>query len=422
MDLIVQPETESTILVQLHTGRRSDEQARLEEFKQLAESAGLTVKAVVVQNRETPDARWLIGKGKAQELRQEVERLEVDTVVFGCELTPAQVRNLEQMIPAKILDRTQLILDIFAQRARTKEGQIQVELAQLNYILPRLSGHGAHLSRLGGGIGTRGPGETQLETDRRHIRRRIADLKARLQEIVRHRTIYRERRKKQGVYQAALVGYTNAGKSTLLGKLTGADAFAEDRVFATLDPTSRILILPSGNHVVLTDTVGFIQDLPHELVAAFRATLEEVLEADLIIHVVDAASPIREQQIAVVDRVLTELGASAKETLLVYNKADLLPERSRESEERALWISAFLTEDLDRLKIQIQNRLLHQISTFKVPIAKGDVIAQIHELGEILDRQIDDEVETMKITARIHPSAYERMKRELGPYKESDLQ
>lgn len=411
---------ESAILVQLNTAKKKYTEDRLDEFKQLAESAGMQVKAVIIQNRDLPDARWLIGKGKVAELQLEVERVSADSIVFGCELTAAQVRNLEQMIAVKILDRTQLILDIFAQRARTKEGQIQVELAQLSYLLPRLSGHGAHLSRLGAGIGTRGPGETKLETDRRHIRKRIADLKARLQEIVRHRTLYRERRKKKGVYQAALVGYTNAGKSTLLGRLTSSEAFAEDRVFATLDPTSRILMLPSGNQVLLTDTVGFIQDLPHELVAAFRATLEEVCEADLIIHVVDASSPMREQQTAVVDQVLADLGASSKETLLLYNKVDLL--RSKDiTSSNGIWICAFEPEDIERVKQAVQDRLLRQTATFTVPLTEGNIIAQLHELGEITHRQIDDEQEVMTITARIHPSAYERMSKKLGPYKETDF-
>lgn len=410
---------ESAILVQMNTAKDRDEESKLAELKQLAESAGLQIKAVLVQNRAVPDPRWLIGKGKAEELQEEVERHEADLVVFGCELTPAQVRNLEQKISAKIIDRTQLILDIFAQRAQTREGQIQVELAQLNYLLPRLSGHGAHLSRLGGGIGTRGPGETKLETDRRHIRKRISDLNMRLKEVVRHRNLYRERRRRKGIYQAALVGYTNAGKSTLLGQLTQSDAFAEDRVFATLDPTTRTLTLPSGIHVLLTDTVGFIQDLPHELVAAFRATLEEVCEADLIIHVVDASSPVRQQQMIVVDQVLQELGASSKERLVLYNKADLVPHKPAVSSD-VMWISAFDSEDIEKVKLAVQDRLLRQTATFKVPLSQGDIIAQLHELGEIMEHDIDDDEEMMKITARIHPSAYERMSKKLEPYKESD--
>lgn len=410
---------ESAILVQMNTAKDRDEESKLAELKQLAESAGLQIKAVLVQNRAVPDPRWLIGKGKAEELQEEVERHEADLVVFGCELTPAQVRNLEQKISAKIIDRTQLILDIFAQRAQTREGQIQVELAQLNYLLPRLSGHGAHLSRLGGGIGTRGPGETKLETDRRHIRKRISDLNMRLKEVVRHRNLYRERRRRKGIYQAALVGYTNAGKSTLLGQLTQSDAFAEDRVFATLDPTTRTLTLPSGIHVLLTDTVGFIQDLPHELVAAFRATLEEVCEADLIIHVVDASSPVRQQQMIVVDQVLQELGASSKERLVLYNKADLVPNKPAVSSD-VMWISAFDSEDIEKVKLAVQDRLLRQTATFKVPLSQGDIIAQLHELGEIMEHDIDDDEEMMKITARIHPSAYERMSKKLEPYKESD--
>ena len=245
-----------------------------------------------------------------QELRAAAEELGATTAIFDQELSGAQVRNLEEALDLKIIDRTQLILDIFAQRAKTREGIIQVELAQLSYLLPRLSGHGKNLSRLGGGIGTRGPGESKLETDRRHIRGRITDLKHTLEEVVRHRTLHRERRRKAGVQQVALVGYTNAGKSTLLRELTQADVYVENQLFATLDPTSRNWKLPSGKEVVLTDTVGFIQNLPHDLIAAFRATLEEVNEADLVLHVIDGASEMREEQIAVVERILQELGAA----------------------------------------------------------------------------------------------------------------
>lgn len=407
---------EKAVLVQLNLDHRLNPNHRMDELVRLSESAGFDVKASVIQNREYPDPRWLIGKGKVDELRAVVETEEADTVVFGSELTTAQVRNLERVLDVKIIDRTQLILDIFAQRAHTREGQIQVELAQLNYLLPRLTGHGFHLSRLGGGIGTRGPGETKLETDRRHIRRRIADLNVQLQEVVRHRELYRERRRRQGIFQVALAGYTNAGKSTLLGALTSSHIFAEDRLFATLDPTSRSLILPSGNEVILTDTVGFIQDLPHDLVAAFRATLEEVLEADLILHVVDATAEARDQQVRTVNKVLEELGASAKDVLHLYNKSDQLQDELPPAGKDALWISAFNKDDLEKVKLEIQRRLLQYSANFSIPVTEGYVIAKIHELGEVVEKSVDET--HMRIKARIHPADYERMKKWLEPYKE----
>lgn len=294
----------------------------LQELVQLAETAGVEVLDVITQNREVLDSKWFIGKGKVEELRMAIDGLGATTAIFDQELSGAQVRNLEESLDVKIIDRTQLILDIFAQRAKTREGIVQVKLAQLTYLLPRLSGHGKNLSRLGAGIGTRGPGESKLETDRRHIRDRISDLKRQLDEMTRHRSLHRERRKKSGAVQVALVGYTNAGKSTLLNRLTAADVYIEDQLFATLDPTSRALELPSGKEVVLTDTVGFIQNLPHDLVAAFRATLEEANEADLILHVVDSSSPMRDEQMAVVHSILQDLGAADKPQIVLFNKKD----------------------------------------------------------------------------------------------------
>ena len=313
----------------------------------------------MTQNKEARDSKWFIGKGKVEELKAMADELGATTAIFDQELSGAQVRNLEEALDLKIIDRTQLILDIFAQRAKTREGIIQVELAQLSYLLPRLSGQGKNLSRLGGGIGTRGPGETKLETDRRHIRDRITDLKTVLDEVVRHRTLHRERRRKSGVPQVALVGYTNAGKSTLLRELTNADVYVENQLFATLDPTSRNLELPSGKEVVLTDTVGFIQNLPHDLVAAFRATLEEVLEADLVLHVIDSSSPMRDEQIAVVEKILQELGAAGKPMLMLYNKIDLCQDDGSEllpaNHEDALVMSAYNADDLLRLRQTIQD-------------------------------------------------------------------
>lgn len=311
----------------------------LEELVKLAETAGVEVLSVLSQNREKRDTKWFIGKGKVEELRAIAEELGATTAIFDQELSGAQVRNLEETLDLKIIDRTQLILDIFAQRANTREGIIQVELAQHSYLLPRLSGHGKNLSRLGGGIGTRGPGESKLETDRRHIRGRIDDLKRHLEELTRHRKLHRERRKKTGIVQVALVGYTNAGKSTLLKQLTAADVYIQDQLFATLDPTSRTMELPSGKEIVLTDTVGFIQNLPHDLIAAFRATLEEVNEADLILHVVDASSAMREDQMRTVNTILQELGSGDKPQLVLYNKKM----RAHQSNLRCFhWIKAIL--------------------------------------------------------------------------------
>lgn len=311
---------ERAVLVGL-IGGRYENVGSLDELARLADTAGVVVLSTITQKMEKPDSRTYIGKGKVEEVKAELELLDANSVIFDHELSGAQVRNLEEALDAKIIDRTQLILDIFAQRARTREGILQVELAQLSYLLPRLSGQGKNLSRLGGGIGTRGPGESKLETDRRHIRGRIDELKKQLSEVIRHRTLQREHRKKTGVFQVALVGYTNAGKSTLLRELTKAEVFVEDKLFATLDPISRSLVLPGGKEIVVIDTVGFIQNLPHDLVAAFRSTLEVVNEADLLLHVVDSSSELREEQMKVVENVLNELGTNDKEKLTVYRKS-----------------------------------------------------------------------------------------------------
>ncbi|GIP32626.1 GTPase HflX [Paenibacillus sp. J2TS4] len=386
------------ILVSLltHEKKRQEDLAAfsLEELVRLAETAGVAVLDTIVQSREAADSKWFIGKGKVEELKERVMELAANTAIFDQELSGAQVRNLEESLDVKIIDRTQLILDIFAQRARTREGILQVELAQLTYLLPRLSGHGKNLSRLGGGIGTRGPGESKLETDRRHIRRRISDLKRQLAEVTRHRSLYRARRKKIGVYQAALVGYTNAGKSTLLKQLTDADVYVENQLFATLDPTSRNLRLPSGKEIVLTDTVGFIQQLPHDLVAAFRATLEEVLEADLILHVVDSSSPMRDGQIQVVNQVLEELGAHGKDQLTLFNKVDLCSPADREwltAPGDYMRLSAYEPKDLDRLKERIQDRLSGIRIEYRIPASRGDLLAKIYRLGEVMSSEVDGE-------------------------------
>ena len=415
---------ERAILVSLVTDQMKragvDPAYSLSELVALAETAGVEVLATVTQHREAPDPRYFLGKGKVEELRAVAQELGATTAIFDQELSGAQVRNLEEGLDLKIIDRTQLILDIFAGRAKTREGIIQVELAQLSYLLPRLAGHGKNLSRLGGGIGTRGPGETKLETDRRHIRERIADLKRQLAEVVRHRGVQRDRRRKTGVTQVALVGYTNAGKSTLLRELTNADVYVENRLFATLDPTSRAWTLPDGTEVVLTDTVGFIQNLPHELVAAFRSTLEEAVEADLILHVVDSSSPYREEQMAVVDRILNELGAGGKPRIVLYNKIDLCPEGERQLLRRdrdALLVSAFSAEDRQRIGRAVQDKLAGEIRSFAIPAARGDLIALACRMGEVIDQSASEDGETLRIAVRLNRREYETGGYRLQPYE-----
>ncbi|CAM2786978.1 GTPase HflX [Paenibacillus sediminis] len=389
----------------------------LQELVKLAETAGVEVLDIITQNRETIDSKWFVGKGKAEEIKSLIDSLEANTAIFDQELSGAQVRNLEEALDVKIIDRTQLILDIFAQRAKTREGIIQVELAQLTYLLPRLSGHGKNLSRLGGGIGTRGPGESKLETDRRHIRGRISDLKRQLEEVTRHRKLHRERRKKSGTFQVALVGYTNAGKSTLLKQLTDADVYIENQLFATLDPTSRTLELPSGKEVVITDTVGFIQNLPHDLVAAFRATLEEANEADLILHVVDASSEMRDDQMAVVQSILNELGAGNTQQITLFNKKDACtPEQLQllPSGERYLKISAFDERDLEMVKEAIQNEIMGDTKQFRIPADRGDITSMIYRVGEVLDQHFDESDIIYEV--RVQKADYDKFGYMLEPY------
>lgn len=303
---------------------RWEAEESLEELAQLAVSAGAESAFRVLQERSVPDPRTLIGRGKAEDIRELCEE-GVDLVIFDEDLTGSQQRNLEATLQRKVIDRTGLILDIFAQRARSREGKLQVELAQLKYLLPRLTGHGADLSRLGGGIGTRGPGETQLEVDRRRIRRRVIKIEEELEKVQRHRALLRRRRQKQALPTAALVGYTNAGKSSLLNALTHAKLPVADKFFVTLDPTLRKVILPGGRAVLLSDTVGFIKKLPHQLVAAFKATLEEVRASDLLLHVIDIAHPQWQDQEQAVTAVLEELGMAIKPLISLYNKVDKLP-------------------------------------------------------------------------------------------------
>ncbi|UYO37034.1 GTPase HflX [Bacillus zhangzhouensis] len=352
--------TEKAILVGCQLPHVTDErfQYSMEELASLTKTAGGEAVSVMTQKRNRQDSATYIGKGKVEELEVLCEEFECDVIIFNDELSPSQLKALATALDVKIIDRTQLILDIFAKRARTREGKLQIELAQLQYALPRLSGQGISLSRQGGGIGARGPGETKLETDRRHIRNRIHEINGQLSAVKEHRTRYRERRKKNGVFQIAIVGYTNAGKSTLFNQLTEADSHEEDLLFATLDPMTRKMTLESGYSVLISDTVGFIQDLPTTLIAAFRSTLEEVKEADYLLHVIDSSNEDYEGHERTVHELLEELEADRIPMLTVYNKKDQIrPDFIPSSKHRHILISARCKEDIKMLKADIMAEL-----------------------------------------------------------------
>ena len=365
----------------------------LEELAELAASAGARIVEKVFQSRPAPDAATLVGHGKVEEIAAAVGLSRADVVIFDHDLSPTQQRNLERAIDAKVIDRTQLILDIFASRARTREGRLQVELAQLNYLLPRLSGHGVEMSRLGGGIGTRGPGETQLETDRRRIARRIKRISDALEGVRAGRALHRQRRSAVPLATLALAGYTNAGKSTLFNRLTQAGVAVDARMFATLDPTVRPLTLPSRRRVLVSDTVGFIRNLPTTLVKAFRATLEEVTEAALVLHVVDASSPSAAEHTAHVLKVLAEIGAAQIPQILIMNKMDRLSgEAARHPATRGVAISALTGAGIDQLLAAIDHALpLDPIvrATFRLSAGDGASMALLHEFGQVLQTRYD---------------------------------
>ena len=376
----------------------------LEELKQLADTAGAEVVARFLQKRPKPDPAFFIGRGKVQELALYVQQENVDLCIFDDELSPAQQRNIEQAMGVRVLDRTALILDIFAQRAHTNEGKLQVELAQLQYTLPRIMGKGLSLSRLGGGIGTRGPGETKLEVDRRRIRDRIAYIKGCISKVKNVRTLQRSGRAKASVPTVSLVGYTNAGKSTLLNTLTNSDIYAQDQLFATLDPTTRQLELPNKQQAILTDTVGFIQRLPHQLVAAFQSTLEEVVEADVLLHVIDVSHELYKEQANAVYHVLEELGAKEKTIITVYNKIDKLPEGSALAErlareENSICISAKARLNLDGLLALIaENLKLKSVEeSFLVPYSDSAAVSRLHEAGTVLEQEYLAEGTLLKV-------------------------
>ena len=359
----------------------------LEELEALLETAGGFCTGKVLQNRHTPDSHSFIGEGKAEEVRMLVEATESTMVVFDNELSPGHIRALEEILGVTVLDRSALILDIFAQRAKTKEGRLQVELAQYQYLLPRLSGMGKSLSRQGGGIGTRGPGETKLESDRRHIRERITRLQQELQQVRQVRGVQRERRMKNSVPVVAIVGYTNAGKSTLLNQLTGAGIPANNRLFDTLDTTSRQLTVSDHLDVILSDTVGFIAKLPHHLVDAFRATLEELEYADLLLHVIDSADPNREEHIAVVDSLIAKLAKPGTPVLRCYNKAELVEATEIPVGEDVVPISAKTGRGMDALLKAIEKALgqsLHHV-VLNLPYSQGGLVDTLHKNAQVLN-------------------------------------
>ena len=368
----------------------------LEELEELAKTAGAVTVGMEIQNREAPHPGTYIGKGKIQEVKEKILETDATGVICDDELSPAQMRNLEQELECKVMDRTLLILDIFASRAATSEGKIQVELAQLQYRLSRLAGLGKSLSRLGGGIGTRGPGEKKLEMDRRLIKNRIAQLRRELQEVKRHRELIRERRKKNAVPVAAIVGYTNAGKSTLLNRLTRAGVLEEDKLFATLDPTTRGLKLEGGQEILFTDTVGFIRKLPHHLVEAFQSTLEEARYADLILHVVDVSNPQMEKQMAVVYDTLRRLEVTGKKVITLFNKQDKLeaPVRIRDRQaDYTLNISARTGEGLEELKDLLEEILTeNQILIERLyDYGQAGKIQLIRKFGQLLEEEYREE-------------------------------
>ncbi len=390
------PERVFLVGLQLKARSSFDLRDSLDELGELAATAGGNVIGDGIQRLETPVASTFIGSGKAAEWAGHCQENEVDTVIFDDELSPAQSRNLEEVFRCKVLDRTSLILDIFAQRARTKEGKLQIELAQLQHLLPRLTRFWGHLSRQKGGIGMRGDGETQLETDRRRVQDRIARICQELETVRRQRTTQRTARQRNLWPIASIVGYTNAGKSTLLNTLTGATVLAENKLFATLDPTTRRLHLPTNQNVLLTDTVGFIRKLPHGLVEAFKATLEEVVQSDLLLHVVDLSHPLAEEQILAVNSVLEEIGAAGKPTLMVFNKIDRfdnggLLEKFIERFPGAVGISAKTGAGIPALLAELgtQLRPRREFVQLEVPHDASAVIARLHEVAQVVERNYE---------------------------------
>ena len=380
----------------------------LEELEQLVENTGVQIAGEVTQKREKADNRTLIGKGKMQELKALVEELEASAVIFNQALSPSQVRNIQEIVDVKVLDRIQVILDIFSLRATSKEGSLQVQLAQLNYLLPRLVGHGINMSRLGGGIGTRGPGETQLETDRRHINRQIHEVKKELQKVAGQRSRRRENRRHSNLFRIGLIGYTNAGKSTVLNALTASETYERDELFATLDPITRQLELNSGLQVTLTDTVGFIQDLPTELIEAFQSTLEETRDVDLLLHVVDASAPNLDSHENTVLKLMEELEMDDIPMLTIYNKKDLVHGEFYPTLYPNILISAIDPTDQELLLERIEavtEELLESYSA-SIPADRGDILAQLKTDTIIQEEKFNEETEEYEIKGLVKNAAW----------------
>lgn len=384
-------EQEKAIVVGVNTGKTGIHECSedtIDELCELAETAGAVVVGRVLQNKSSIDSAFYVGKGKLDEIKQYADLLEADVIIFDDELSPVQLRKIEAKIEKRIIDRTGLILDIFAQRAKSKEGRIQVELAQLKYLLPRLTGKGIELSRLGGGIGTRGPGEKKLETDRRHIRRRIEGLEKEIKEIGKQRSQLRERRKKDGDIIVSIAGYTNAGKSTLINALAASDVFVEDKLFATLDPTSRKVELSDNRDVIIIDTVGFIRKLPHHLVKAFKSTLEEIVESDIILHVADVSNPVHTAHMEVTSRILNELGAKQESIITVYNKIDKTHSvtGTLSNNGNSVYVSAQTHEGLDILLEAIEKKLpTKRRVSFFIPYESSSVISSIYDNSDVIE-------------------------------------
>lgn len=387
------------LLAAVCPGREEDTLDSLDELKELAKTAGVETVGSVMQRRENPDPGTYIGSGKIEEIRQMLAYYEADGIITDDELSPAQLNNLTDLLECKVIDRTLLILDIFAARARTSEGKIQVELAQLKYRQQRLTGLRRSLSRLGGGIGTRGPGEKKLEMDRRLIQNRIAALGRDLNEVKKHRELIRKGRLESHIKTAALVGYTNAGKSTLMNALTDAGVYADDLLFATLDPTTRTMKFQDGGQILLSDTVGFIRKLPHNLIDAFRSTLEEAVYADIIVHVVDASSPQMKEQCEIVYDTLKSLGVKGKPVITLYNKTDILTEEQKRTKffdpyaDRSIKISAKTGQGLDQFRIALEQTILagEQLVELLIPYSDGGKVTLIHQTGQLLSEEYDQD-------------------------------
>ena len=401
---------ERAFLVSVDTGE-FDAEASMSELYELTESAGAQPVGAMIQKREKPDGATCIGSGRLEELKEVCQSQEIDLIIFDCELSPTQIRNLEFETEVRIIDRTMLILDIFASRARSREGKLQVELAQLKYLLPRLTGKGAAMSRLGGGIGTRGPGESKLETDRRHIRRRLESLREQLAQVEQHRNQLRRRREKEGIITAAIVGYTNAGKSTLMNTLTDAGVLAEDKLFATLDPTSRALKLPNGVSVMLIDTVGLVRRLPHHLVEAFHSTLEEAALADMILNVCDASSPEAQVHLEVTRKLLADLGCTGRPVIPVMNKCDLVPSLlDIPMIGNAVRISAKTGEGIGDLLAAVEENLpvsLRRVCLL-LPFDQAGLVAQIRKDHVLYQEEYRPDV--IFVSALLDPVLYGRVR------------